>query len=231
MTTKTLGLDPKVYDYLLASSRPEHPVLEGLRAETAKLGPIARMQIGRDQGAFMALLVKMTGARRVLEIGTFTGYSSTAMALALPPEGRLVTCDVSDEYTQVARRAWQSAGVADRVELRLAPALATLDELLAGGGADSFDLAFIDADKGNYEGYWERCVALVRPGGSILVDNVLWSGRVADPSDQSADTQAIRRLNGKIRDDVRVAMAMVSVGDGLTLACVLERSGSGQDQA
>ncbi len=221
MANRTMGLGPEVYEYLIASSRPEHPALRQLRADTTALGGISRMQIGPDQGHFMALLVTLIGARRILEIGTFTGYSAMAMALALPESGRLITCDVSEEYTAIARSAWQAGGVGDRIELRLAPAVTTLDAMLAAGEERSFDLAFIDADKGGYEAYWERCVRLVRPGGLVVVDNVLWSGRVADSSDQTPDTAAIRRMNGKIRDDVRVAMAMVGVGDGLTIACVL----------
>ena len=224
MSPRTIGMSDEIRRYILESSRPEHPVLSRLREETAALGPIARMQIGPEQGSFLSVITTLLGASspggpRALEIGTFTGYSSTAMALA---GARVLTCDVSADYTAMARRAWQHAGVADRVELRLGPALATLDALRAGG--ERFDLAFVDADKASYEAYWELCVELVRPGGAILVDNVLWGGRVIDPAVQDEDTQAIRRLNGKIREDVRVAMAMLGAFDGLTIAIVLPQA-------
>ena len=191
-------------------------MLRRLRDRTAAI-PEHGMQIAPEQGAFMALLVKVMGARTCLEVGTFTGYSSTAVALALPPEGRLVCCDLSREWTDVAREAWTEAGVADRVELRLGPALETLDQLLTEGGAGRFDFAFIDADKPNYDGYVERALHLVRPGGMIAIDNVLWSGRVADPSDNDESTVAIRELNEKLAADERVEVAMVPIGDGLTL--------------
>ena len=178
------------------------------------------MQIAVEEGAFLALLVSLTGARRVLEVGTFTGYSSTAMALALPPDGRVVCCDISREYTDVARRTWAEAGVAERMELHLRPALETLDELLRQDGRGTFDLAFIDADKTNYAGYYERALQLVRRGGLIAIDNVLWSGRVADASDTDDDTQAIRALNEAIAADERVDLAMVPIADGVTLARV-----------
>lgn len=215
MSPRTLGMSDELRQYILDSSRPEHAVLARLREETAALGPISRMQIGPEQGHFLSLVTTMLGARRALEIGTFTGYSSTVMALA---GARVLTCDVSEEFTAIARRAWSAAGVGDRVDLRLGPALATLDALRAAG--ERFDLAFVDADKASYEVYWDRCVELVRPGGAILVDNVLWGGRVVDPSVQDEDTNAIRRLNGKIRDDARVAMAMLGAFDGLTIAIV-----------
>jgi len=175
------------------------------------------MQIAIEQGALLSMLVKLIGARNVLEVGTFTGYSSTAMALALPPDGRIVCCDVSEEFTSVARRYWAHAGVADRVDLRLAPALETLDGLLATGGTGTFDLAFIDADKTNYAGYVERCAGLVRTGGLIAIDNVLWSGRVIDAADTDEDTQAIRNLNAALATDERFDIAMVPIADGLTL--------------
>lgn len=216
--SRTIGVSPEVYSYLLANTRPESDVFRRLREETQALGGAARMQIGVDQAALMHLVVRMTNAKRVLEIGTFTGMSSLAMATALPADGKLVTCDLSDDWTSIAHRYWQEAGVADRVELKLGPALETLDALIAAGGAGTFDVAFVDADKGNYPKYWERCLTLVRLGGVILIDNVLWSGRVADPSDQSVDTVAIRQINGKVASDPRVAMAMIPVGDGLTLA-------------
>jgi predicted O-methyltransferase YrrM len=175
------------------------------------------MQIAVEQGALLSMLVKLLNARRVLEIGTFTGYSSTAMALALPPDGRIVCCDVSEEFTAVARRTWAAAGVEDRVDLRLAPALETLEALLATDGTGSFDLAFIDADKINYRGYVEGALLLVRPGGLIAIDNVLRSGRVIDPAETDEDTQAIRDLNADLARDERVDIAMVPIADGMTL--------------
>ncbi|UJR80695.1 O-methyltransferase [Sandaracinus amylolyticus] len=218
MSTRAMGLAPELYEYVLASMPPEHPVLAWLREETAKLGGISRMQIGSDQGQLMALFVRMVAARKVLEIGCFTGYSSTAMALAMAPGGTLITCDVSEPYTKLAQQAWARAGVADRVSLRLAPALETCDALIAAGESGTFDLAFIDADKSNYDGYWERCMTLLRPGGVVLVDNVLWGGAVIDSTIDDEDTRAIRRLNGKVGRDPRVASAMIGVGDGLTIA-------------
>ena len=176
------------------------------------------MQIGPDQGLFLGLLVRMLDARRVVEVGTFTGYSAMAMARALPPGGRVLCCDVSEEYTAIARRYWKEAGVADRIELRLGPASATLARLLEEEGPGSQDLAFIDADKTGYDAYYEACLRLLRPGGVIAIDNVLWSGRVADPAVTDADTVALRALNLKIRDDARVDAVVLSVGDGLTLA-------------
>ncbi|HEX5579504.1 MAG TPA: class I SAM-dependent methyltransferase, partial [Candidatus Limnocylindria bacterium] len=190
-----------------------------LRDRTAPLEN-ARMQISPDEGAFLQMLVRLLPAGRILEVGTFTGYSSTAMALAQDEDGRIVCCDVSKEWTDIAREAWTDAGVADRIELRLAPAVETLDALLADGRASSFDLAFIDADKANYDNYYERALQLVRPGGLIAIDNVLWSGRVVDESDQEADTQSIRALNDKIAVDERVDVAMTPVADGVTLARV-----------
>lgn len=215
---RAIGLSPELHEYVLRCLPPEHEALAWLRAETAKLGGVARMQIGHDQAQLMANVVRMTSARKILEIGCFTGYSSTAMALAMAPGGSLVTCDVSEEYTAIARQAWERAGVADRVTLRLGPALATCDDLIAQGEERSFDVAFVDADKSNYEAYWERCVTLVRPGGAILVDNVLWGGSVIDPAKTDEDTEAIRRLNGKVARDSRVAISMIGVGDGLTVA-------------
>jgi caffeoyl-CoA O-methyltransferase len=178
------------------------------------------MQISPDEGAFLQMLVRLLPARRILEVGTFTGYSSTAMALAQDDSGRIVCCDVSKEWTDVAREAWTDAGVADRIELRLAPAVETLDALLADGQGSGFDMAFIDADKVNYDNYYERALQLVRPGGVIAIDNVLWSGRVVDESDQEEDTQAIRALNTKIATDERVDLAMTPIADGVTLARV-----------
>jgi predicted O-methyltransferase YrrM len=195
----------------------ETPVQRRLRAETATL-PRARMQIGPDQGAILALLVRLIGARRALEVGTFTGYSALAVAAALPPDGRLITCDVSEEWTAVARRYWQEAGLAGRIDLRLGPAVETLAGLLREGGADTFDFAFIDADKESYDAYYEACLRLVRPGGLLAIDNVLWSGAVADPSQTDAETEALRALNRKVRDDPRVEACLLTVGDGVMLA-------------
>ena len=217
MSNRTLSLDNALYHYLLDASLREHPVLARLRAETAR-HPQVNMQIAPEQGQFMALLVRLMGATRCLEIGVFTGYSSLAVALALPAEGRIMACDVSEEYTAVARRYWAEAGVAERIELRLAPALETLDALLAGGAAGSYDFAFIDADKEAYAGYYERALQLLRPGGLIAVDNTLWDGAVADPADQSADTVAIRAFNERLHQDARVDLSLVPIGDGLTLA-------------
>jgi caffeoyl-CoA O-methyltransferase len=180
--------------------------------------PHAGMQISPEQGQLMALLVKMLGARRTIEVGVFTGYSALAVALALPADGRVVACDVSEEWTGVARRYWQKAGVANKVDLRLAPALATLDAMLAAGEADRYDFAFIDADKGNYAGYYDRCMKLVRPGGLIAVDNTLWNGWVADAAHAEDDTRAIRAFNDKLHADERIDLSLVPIGDGLTLA-------------
>ncbi len=217
MLKKTLGLDEHLYNYFLSVSLREPDILRQLREETARLAN-AIMQIAPEQGQFMALLIKLLGATKTLEVGVFTGYSSLCVALALPENGKLVACDVSEEYTGVARRYWQSAGVADKIDLRIAPALETLDELLAAGQAETFDFAFIDADKRNYEGYYERSLQLIRPGGLIAIDNVLWSGRVADPQDQEKNTQALRALNEKLHGDERITLSMVPIADGLTLA-------------
>lgn len=221
MLKKTLDLDNQLYDYLLSASLREPDILRQLRQETASL-PNARMQIAPEQGQFMALLVQLLGATKTLEIGVFTGYSSLCVALLLPPNGKIVACDVSEEYTAVARRYWEAAGVADKIDLRLAPALETLDKLLADGQAETFDFAFIDADKGNYEGYYERSLQLIRPGGLIAIDNVLWSGRVADSQVQDASTKAIRAFNNRLHQDERVSLSLVPIADGLTLA--LKRS-------
>jgi predicted O-methyltransferase YrrM len=215
MANRTLNLTDDVVAYVHRYGVREHPVLAALRERTSSL-PQHDMQIGPDQGAFMALLVKLIGARRILEIGTFTGYSSTAMALALPPGGRITCCDVSREWTDIARQAWADAGVADKVELRLGPAtetLATLDD-------DAFDMAFIDADKPSYDAYYEGCLRVVRSGGLILIDNVLWSGDVADPSVDGDTVKVFRALNDKIAGDERVDHVLLPLADGLTLARV-----------
>ncbi len=217
MSGRTIELDDRIYAYLLANSLREPEVLRRLREETAAL-PAANMQIAPEQGQFMALLVELIGARRTLEVGTFTGYSALSVALALPAGGRVIACDVNAEFTAIARRYWAEAGVADKIELRLAPAVETLDALLAEGAAGGFDFMFIDADKENYDAYYERGLALVRPGGLIAVDNVLWSGAVADDARQDAETRAIRALNAKIHGDERVGVSLVPIGDGLTLA-------------
>jgi predicted O-methyltransferase YrrM len=215
MSTRTINLTDDVVAYVHRYGVREHPVLAALRERTAPL-PEHNMQIGPDQGALMALLVKLIGARRILEIGTFTGYSSTAMALAMPPDGRMLCCDVSREWTDIARRAWADAGVEDRIELRLAPATETLATLTD----KSFDLSFIDADKPNYDAYYEGCLRVVRPGGLILIDNVLWSGDVASPAVDNDNVRAIRALNAKIAADERVDHVLLPVADGLTLARV-----------
>jgi caffeoyl-CoA O-methyltransferase len=219
MSNGSIGLDEALNDYLVRTGVREHPVLAELRHSTAEM-PNANMQIAPEEGALLAMLVRVLPARRILEVGTFTGYSSTAMALAQPADGQVVCCDVSVEFTDVARRAWAAAGVADRISLRLGPALETLDALLAAGEAGSFDLAFIDADKLSYDAYYERALELVRAGGLIAIDNVLWSGRVADPADREESTEVIRALNAKIAVDERVDVAMVPIADGLTLARV-----------
>ena len=195
----------------------ETPLQKRLRAETATL-PMAMMQIGPDQGALLALLVRLIGARRTLEIGTFTGYSALSVAQALPEGGKVIACDVSEEWTAIARRYWREAGLADRIELRLGPAAQTLKALLEAGGARSFDFAFIDADKSGYDVYYELCLQLIRTNGLIAIDNVLWSGAVVDPKRNDVDTAALRALNLKIRDDARVDSALLTVGDGLMLA-------------
>jgi predicted O-methyltransferase YrrM len=217
MSNRSIGLDGPLYEYLLSASLREHPVLADLRAETAA-HPKVNMQIAPEQGQFMALLVKLTGATRCIEVGVFTGYSSLAVALAMPSTGRLIACDISEEYTAMARRYWEQAGVAGRIDLRIAPALETLDALLAEGGAGAWDFGFIDADKGAYSEYYERILALLRPGGLIAVDNTLWDGDVADPENREPDTVAIRAFNDKLRDDARVDLSLVPIGDGLTLA-------------
>ena len=217
MLKKTLGLDDRLYNYFLSVSLREADILRQLREETSHL-PSARMQIAPEQGQFMALLIQLLGATKTLDVGVFTGYSSLCVALALPPNGKIVACDVSEEYTAVARRYWQAGGVEDKIDLRIAPALETLDELLSTGQAETFDFAFIDADKRNYDGYYERSLQLIRPGGLIAIDNVLWSGRVADSQDQDNSTEAIRAFNKKLHDDERVTLSMVPIADGLTLA-------------
>jgi len=207
----------RIHDYLLSVSLREPPILKRLREETAS-HPRARMQITPEHGQFMALLVQLMGARHTLEVGVFTGYSSLAVALALPSNGRIVACDVSEEYTEIARRYWQEAGVDRMIDLQLRPALETLNQMLASNARGRFDFAFIDADKQNYEGYYECALELIRPGGIIMVDNVLWSGRLADPNENDPDTLALRAFNKRLHADSRVALSMLPLGDGVTLA-------------
>jgi predicted O-methyltransferase YrrM len=217
MSTKTLGLGDRLQNYFLSISGRESDILRSLRQETAT-HPLSRMQIAPEQGQFMALLVQLLGATKTLEIGVFTGYSSLAVALALPPQGKIVACDINEDYTAVARSYWQRAGVADKIDLRIAPALETLDRLLESGEAGTFDFAFIDADKQNYDNYYERALQLLRVGGLIAIDNVLWGGQVADPTVDDANTEAIRALNARLVQDERVSLSVVPIADGLTLA-------------
>jgi len=216
MSTKSIGLSDELHAYLLRVGVREPPILCRLREETAAL-PQGGMQISPEQGAFMAMLVGLMDARTYLEVGTFTGYSSLSVAMALPAGGRLTCCDISPEWTDVARRYWTEAGVADRIDLRLGPAVETLDALVAEGAGGSYDFAFLDADKGNYAPYYERILVLLRPGGLLAIDNVLWSGRVIDPAQEDEDTQALRALNERIAADPRVRLAMLPIGDGLSL--------------
>jgi caffeoyl-CoA O-methyltransferase len=217
VSARTLNLTDRLYDYVLTTSLREAPVLAQLREETAKQ-PWATMQISPDQGQFMALLVELIGARHCLEIGTFTGYSALAIALALPADGRIITCDINQETTGIARRYWAQAGVDHKIDLRLAPALETLEILMAEGAAGRFDFAFIDANKEDYDRYYEAVLSLMGPGGLIAIDNMLWGGSVVDPDKQDEDTRAIRALNAKLKSDERVSLSLVTIGDGLTLA-------------
>lgn len=217
MSSRTINLSDELYEYLHTVSLREPDILRRLREETAKM-PDAAMQISPEQGQFMALLLELLDARRVIEVGTFTGYSSLRMALALPPDGRIIACDINEQTTAVARRYWAEAGVADKIDLRLAPAGETLSALLQDGQAGRFDFMFIDADKTGYDTYYELGLKLVRPGGLIAIDNVLWSGAVIDKADETADTKAIRALNAKLKDDERISLSLVPIGDGLTLA-------------
>jgi caffeoyl-CoA O-methyltransferase len=217
MASKSEFMDRKVLDYITSHSLRDTPLLAELRAETAKLSN-AGMQVPAEQGQFMALLVQAIGARRCIEVGTFTGYSALAVAQVLPADGRLVCCDVSEEWTAVGRRYWERAGVAGKIDLRIAPALQTLDAMLTAGEAGTYDFAFIDADKPNYIPYYERCLKLVRVGGLIAFDNTLWSGAVADEADQTESTRALRTLNDTLHRDERVAVSLLSIGDGVTLA-------------
>jgi predicted O-methyltransferase YrrM len=210
-------IDLRTFQYLVKASVREPDVARRLREETQKM-PEAQMQIGPDQGQFMQLLVQLIDARKTLEVGVFTGYSSLWVALGLPDDGRVIACDVSEEFTNIARRYWREAGVDKKIDLRLGPALETLDGLISGGQSESFDFAFIDADKSNYQNYYERCLKLLRKHGLIVIDNTLWSGKVADESVNDEDTSAIRQLNRNLHHDERVSLSMLTVGDGLTLA-------------
>jgi predicted O-methyltransferase YrrM len=207
-------------DYVREVSSREPEALRRQRLATDD-HPQATMQTGPEQGQFLNLLARIVGAKKALEVGVFLGYSSTWVAVALPADGKLIACDVSEEYTARARQTWREAGVEGKIELRIGPALGTLDALIAGGEAGTFDFAFIDADKSNYANYYERALVLVRQGGLIVIDNVLWHGAVVDESDRSKDTEAIRAFNRKVLEDARVAMSLVTLGDGLTVACKL----------
>lgn len=216
MSNQSIQLTPELYTYLLEVSLRESDLLQELRERTRQM-PEARMQIAPDQGQFMTLLARLLGVRKALEIGVFTGYSALCVAAALPADGCLIACDISAEYTRIAQEYWARAGVADRIDLRLAPASETLAALLAEGAAGSFDLAFIDADKTGYAAYYERCLQLVRRNGLVAVDNTLWSGRVADPKVRDADTEALRAFNTAVAADERVDLCLVPIADGLTL--------------
>jgi caffeoyl-CoA O-methyltransferase len=211
-----LGISSAIEEYVRKFGVREHPALKRCREETQANSPLPQMQIGEDQGAFMGLLAKLTGAMRCLEVGVFTGYSALAVALALPDNGRIVALDISKEFTDLARGYWEEAGMSRKIDLRIGPALGSLDAMIAKGEGP-FDMAFIDADKPNYDGYYERVLKLLRPGGLIVLDNMLWSGKVAG-DDQSADTIALRSLNEKIHGDERVDIALMTIADGIMLA-------------
>ena len=217
MSKQTTGLEETLADYIQSISLREPDILRQLREETAKLS-MAQMQISPEQGQFMALLVQLIGAKKTLEIGVFTGYSALAVALVLPVDGKVIACEISEEYTAIAKDFWARAGVSEKIDLRIAPALETLEKLSAEGETGSFDLAFIDADKRNYENYYERALILLRPGGLILIDNVLWSGKVTDPTITDKQTQAIREFNQKLHQDSRISLSLIAIADGLTLA-------------
>ena len=217
MSTRTLGLDDVLHQYLLDVSVDEDPVVKALRVRTATLEE-HYMQISPEQGQFFKLLLKLMNARQVIEVGTYTGYSALCMAQAVGARGRVVCCDISEEWTAIGREFWEQAGVAERIDLRLAPALETLEQMRQAEETGCFDFAFIDADKGNYRAYYECLLDLIRPGGVIAVDNTLWSGRVADPSEEEPDTVAIREFNRMLAGDSRVMVSLVPIGDGLTLA-------------
>jgi caffeoyl-CoA O-methyltransferase len=217
MSSRRLVVADDVHQYIIDHSVRESDLLARLRAETSKL-PMAEMQIGPEQGQFMALLAKLINAKRCIEIGVFTGYSALVVALALPDDGKIVACDVNEEWTSIGRRYWKEAGVDHKIDLRLQPALRTLDSLIAAGESGSYDYSFIDADKPNYDAYYERVLQLLRPGGLILIDNVLWSGRVADPKANDAYTMVFKHLNAKLHKDERIDVSLLGIGDGVTLA-------------
>ena len=220
MKRKTINITDQLYDYLLSVSLKETELQRDLRAETAKQ-PQAIMQVGPDQGQLMAMLIRLMHAKKIIEIGVFTGYSSLCMAMALPDDGHIVACDINKEYTDIARQYWRKAGVADKIELVLAPAIRTLDKLLAQGEQGTYDFVFIDADKPEYPDYYERSLQLIRKGGLIAIDNVLWYGKPADPVEKDKDTLAIRKFNQKLYQDSRVMISMLTIADGLTLALKL----------
>ena len=217
MSSRNAYIEESIYSYLLENSLRELPVLKKLREETQKM-PLGRMQISPDQGQLMSMLVQLIVPNKIIEVGTFTGYSSLVMALALPENGKIVACDISEKYTSKARLFWKEAGVADKIELRLGNASESLEKMLNEGLSGTFDMAFIDADKENYKIYYEKCLELLRPGGLIMIDNVLWYGRPADPNSSDADTVAIREFNKFVYKDSRVDISLLSIGDGLTLA-------------
>lgn len=216
MATRTLPLSDRLYQYMLGTSLREPNVLTRLREETARM-PEQDMQIAPEQGQFMAMLVRLLGARRTLEVGVFTGYSALVVALALPEDGRVVACEINEAYAAVARRYWREAGVAHKIDLRMAPAAETMDALLRAGEAGTFDFAFIDADKVRYDTYYERALQLVRPGGLVVIDNVFRHGRVTDPAATDDETQAMRMLNAKLLRDDRVYLSTIPMADGITL--------------
>lgn len=217
MSNRTLNLTNKLYDYLLSVSLRETPAQQHLRTETAKLSTAA-MQISPEQGQFMALLTQLMGVRKAIEVGVYTGYSSLSVAQAMPADGKIIACDINKEVTQMAQQFWHQAGVAHKIDLHIGPAAKTMDALIEKGEAETYDFVFIDADKENYDNYYERALTLLRKGGLILIDNVLWDGAVIDPADKQPSTEAIRKLNKKLHHDDRVTISMVPIGDGLTLA-------------
>ena len=220
MAGKSLALGESLYNYILSTSLREPAALKSLREETAKL-PMSRMQIAPEQGQFMALLVKLIGAKKTLEVGVFTGYSALVTALALPDDGKIIACDKDERYTNMAKPYWERANVSHKIDLRIAPAQLTLEQLIADGQENTFDFAFIDADKRSYSIYYEQVLKLIRPGGLIAIDNVLWSGSVADPNNTDKRTIAIREFNQKLHQDERVDISLVPISDGLTLAMKL----------
>jgi predicted O-methyltransferase YrrM len=217
MPSRRLVVTDDIHQYIIDHSVRDFRLLARQRAETSKL-PLAQMQIGPEQGQFMALLAKLINAKRCIEIGVFTGYSALVVALALPDDGKIVACDVNEEWTSIGRRYWREAGVEHKIDLRLQPALRTLDGLIAAGESGTYDYAFIDADKPNYDAYYERVLLLLRSGGLLLIDNVLWSGRVADPKAHDAETMVFKNLNAKLHKDERIDVSLLGIGDGVTLA-------------